>query len=65
MDLVKIQQQNSLLEKPSVRTVVLRNFKRRGIRGVYRGFTATVLRDVGYGAYFGSVSTPSKYLMPA
>lgn len=60
-DLFKIQQQNSLLEKPSVKSVALRIYKQRGLRGLYRGFTATVLRDVGYGAYFCSVSKPTTH----
>jgi hypothetical protein len=55
-DLFKIQKPNSLLEKPSVKTIALRMYKQRGLRGLYRGFTATVLRDFGYGAYFCSVS---------
>jgi solute carrier family 25 carnitine/acylcarnitine transporter 20/29 len=64
-DLIKIQQQNSLLEKPSVKTVALRMYKQRGIRGLYRGITATILRDVGYGAYFGSYEATCRILAPS
>ena len=56
VELIKIRQQNSLTSKPSVLTVASQLLKTRNIRGLYRGFTATALRDVGYGAYFGSVS---------
>jgi len=62
---VKIQQQNSLLDRPSTRTIALRIYKQHGIIGLYRGFTATVLRDLGYGAYFGSYEATSRILTPS
>lgn len=58
VDLIKIQQQNSLLQTSSVKSVVSRMYRQRGVRGFYRGITATALREVGYGAYFCSVSKP-------
>jgi len=64
-ELIKIQQQNSLLEKLSIKTIVLRKYKQRGVRGLYRGITATVLRDVGYGAYFGSYEATCRICTPS
>jgi solute carrier family 25 carnitine/acylcarnitine transporter 20/29 len=60
-DLIKIQQQNSLLQTSSVKSIVSHMYRQRGIRGFYRGITATALREVGYGAYFCSVSKPIYY----
>jgi len=62
VELVKIQQQNSLLDRPSTKTVVLRMYNQHGIKGLYRGFTATVLRDLGYGVYFGSYEATIRLL---
>ncbi|THH07964.1 hypothetical protein EW145_g3033 [Phellinidium pouzarii] len=36
-------------------------FRRNGIRGLYRGLTATALRDVGYGAYFATYEAACRY----
>ena len=53
-ELIKIRQQ-SLLTTTSARTVALQIIRESGIRGLYRGITATALRDCGYGAYFAAV----------
>ncbi|KAJ2916248.1 hypothetical protein MD484_g4169, partial [Candolleomyces efflorescens] len=50
-ELIKIRQQ-SLLVPTTARQVAWQIFREGGIRGLYRGFTATALRDTGYGAYF-------------
>ena len=56
-ELVKIRQQ-ALLTPISTRQMLLRIIRQDGIRGLYRGITATGLRDTGYGSYFFTVSTP-------
>ncbi|KAF5354553.1 hypothetical protein D9758_011200 [Tetrapyrgos nigripes] len=50
-ELIKIRQQ-SLPVHTSASRVALDILRRQGIRGLYRGLTATALRDCGYGAYF-------------
>ncbi|KZO92873.1 mitochondrial carrier [Calocera viscosa TUFC12733] len=54
VELVKIRQQNLLNPRgaPSTLRVVQQLWRRRGIVGLYRGFTATALRDSGGGPYF-------------
>jgi len=54
-ELVKIRQQ-SLLTPISTRQMLRRIVRQDGIRGLYRGVTATGLRDIGYGSYFFAVS---------
>lgn len=56
-ELVKIRQQ-ALLTPISTRQMLRRIVRQDGIRGLYRGITATGLRDVGYGFYFFAVSLP-------
>lgn len=56
IELIKIRQQNIVEHQPSTRAVAVDIFRRTGVRGLYRGITATALRDVGYGAYFATVS---------
>jgi len=56
IELIKIRQQNVLDRQLTAREVALDIFRRRGIKGLYRGITATALRDSGYGAYFATVS---------
>jgi solute carrier family 25 carnitine/acylcarnitine transporter 20/29 len=54
-ELIKIRQQT--LSKPSTaRAVALQMIKQGGIRALYRGLSATALRDFGYGAYFAAVN---------
>ncbi|KAF9465584.1 mitochondrial carrier domain-containing protein, partial [Collybia nuda] len=60
-ELIKIRQQ-SLLTPTSARQVALQIFKEAGVRGLYRGITATALRDCGYGAYFAAYEATSRYL---
>jgi solute carrier family 25 carnitine/acylcarnitine transporter 20/29 len=45
-----------MLTPTTVRSVALQLYQAHGIPGLYRGLTATVLRDCGYGAYFFAVS---------
>ena len=56
IELIKIRQQNVLDKQLSTREVMLDIIRKNGIRGIYRGITATALRDCGYGAYFAAVS---------
>lgn len=56
IELVKIRQQNIVDQQPSTRTVALDIFRKTGVRGLYRGVAPTALRDIGYGAYFATVS---------
>lgn len=55
---MKIRQQNVLGGRTSTAKVAVDILKRSGIRGLYRGLTATALRDTGYGAYFMAVWLP-------
>ncbi|THU97680.1 mitochondrial carrier [Dendrothele bispora CBS 962.96] len=50
-ELIKIRQQ-SLSVHTSATQVALDIVRRQGVKGLYRGMTATALRDCGYGAYF-------------
>ncbi len=36
-----------------MRDVALEIFRRRGLKGFYRGFFPTAMRETGFGAYFG------------
>ncbi|KAI0820247.1 mitochondrial carrier [Trametes gibbosa] len=56
-ELVKIHQQSLVRTSNSIallrdRDVIIHIWRNHGLRGFYRGITATALRDVGYGAYF-------------
>lgn len=46
----------------TVRSVALQLYRAYGIPGLYRGLTATALRDCGYGAYFFAVSRTQEHL---
>lgn len=58
MELIKIRQQIDLStgRQPSAFSVARDIFKRQGLRGLYRGIVPTGFREIGYGAYFWSVS---------
>ena len=45
----------------SDREVILHIWRTHGVRGFYRGITATALRDVGYGAYFAAYEATLRY----
>ncbi|KAE9405381.1 mitochondrial carrier [Gymnopus androsaceus JB14] len=60
-ELIKIRQQ-SLVIPTSARQIAWDIFKRSGVRGLYRGATATILRDSGYGAYFWAYEATCRYL---
>jgi len=51
VELLKIRQQG-MLTQISIGTLLLQIMRTQGIRGLYRGITATALRDLGYGTYF-------------
>ena len=53
-ELVKIRQR-ALLTRTTARSVALGILREHGVRGLYRGFPVTALRDCGYGAYFAAV----------
>ena len=61
-ELIKIRQQNVLTNDPanvSAFKIAMTILKQHGIRGLYRGLTATALRDTGYGTYFLTVRSPT------
>ncbi|KAL0954072.1 hypothetical protein HGRIS_005222 [Hohenbuehelia grisea] len=62
-ELIKIRQQSSLTPT-SARTVALQIFREAGVRGLFRGITATALRDCGYGAYFAAYEATCRYFTP-
>ncbi|SJL13921.1 uncharacterized protein ARMOST_17371 [Armillaria ostoyae] len=62
-ELIKIRQQ-SLLVPSSTYEVILDILRKNGIRGLYRGMTATALRDLGYGSYFFAYEATSRYFTP-
>jgi solute carrier family 25 carnitine/acylcarnitine transporter 20/29 len=54
-EVLKIRMQtNSKL--PSVWKIARDIYKQKGIKGLYRGYTPTAGRELGYGAYFFTVS---------
>ncbi|KAF9653361.1 mitochondrial carrier [Thelephora ganbajun] len=59
-ELVKIRQQ-ALLTPISTRQMLRRIIQQDGIRGLYRGITATGLRDIGYGSYFFAYEATCRY----
>ncbi|KII86045.1 hypothetical protein PLICRDRAFT_178337 [Plicaturopsis crispa FD-325 SS-3] len=67
-ELIKIQQQNMLSaasSAPSARALAVQIFRAHGLKGLYRGVTATALRDCGYGAYFAAYEATCRYLATA
>ncbi|OSD04946.1 mitochondrial carrier [Trametes coccinea BRFM310] len=65
-ELVKIHQQSLVRTAGSNiplrdRDVILHIWRHHGLRGFYRGITATALRDVGYGAYFAAYEGTLRY----
>ncbi|KAI0323667.1 mitochondrial carrier [Cubamyces sp. BRFM 1775] len=65
-ELVKIHQQSLVRTSGSAiplrdRDVILHIWRHHGVRGFYRGITATALRDVGYGAYFAAYEATLRY----
>ncbi|KAH9951069.1 mitochondrial carrier [Amylocystis lapponica] len=69
-ELIKIHQQSLLPSEVSAITsrsgvrahyVVLQILKTHGIKGLYRGITATALRDIGYGVYFATYEATLRY----
>ncbi|KIM34097.1 hypothetical protein M408DRAFT_325613 [Serendipita vermifera MAFF 305830] len=51
---IKIRQQSTLGNSrlPSVWEITRDIYRQKGIRGLYRGYTPTAFRELGYGAYF-------------
>ncbi|KAF9529022.1 mitochondrial carrier domain-containing protein [Crepidotus variabilis] len=62
-ELIKIRQQ-SILTPTTARQVALQIFREAGIPGLFRGITATALRDCGYGAYFAAYEATCRYFSP-
>ncbi|KAI0730404.1 mitochondrial carrier [Earliella scabrosa] len=65
-ELVKIHQQSLVRSSSSSvslsdREVILHIWRNHGVRGFYRGITATALRDIGYGAYFAAYEATLRY----
>lgn len=52
-ELIKIRQQSAPPHLyPSTLSVFTDILRQGGVRGLYRGFSATAMRDVAYGPYF-------------
>ncbi|KAG0698182.1 carnitine/acyl carnitine carrier [Suillus ampliporus] len=65
IELIKIRQQNMLesgLGSVSATKLVSTIHRKHGLKGLFRGFTATALREIGYGAYFFGYEATSRYL---
>lgn len=62
-ELIKIRQQQLITHGTTARAVALQIFRENGVKGLYRGITATALRDVGYGAYFFAYEATCRWLM--
>jgi solute carrier family 25 carnitine/acylcarnitine transporter 20/29 len=54
-----------MLTPSSAWTVTRQIMRTHGIRGLYRGLTATILRDCGYGAYFAAVRQTNYQVIPS
>ncbi|KAF8909237.1 carnitine/acyl carnitine carrier [Gymnopilus junonius] len=57
---IKVRQQ-ACLTPTSTRQIALQIFREGGIPALYRGITATALRDTGYGAYFVAYEATCRY----
>ncbi|RSH87801.1 uncharacterized protein EHS24_000318 [Apiotrichum porosum] len=56
IELVKIRQQSMPIHmNPSTWSVTKDILRQGGIRGIYRGFSATLIRELAYGPYFGAL----------
>ncbi|KZT56828.1 mitochondrial carrier [Calocera cornea HHB12733] len=66
-ELLKIRQQTLTSPRglPSTRAVLAGIWRRQGVTGLYRGFTATVLRDAGYGPYFFAYELTTRLSPPS
>jgi len=68
-ELIKIHQQSlamtSRAGQPTAYQVALHIVRQHGLRGLYRGITATALRDTGYGAYFAAYEATLLYFSSA
>lgn len=65
IELIKIRQQNMLesgLGSVSVSKLIYTIHREHGLKGLFRGLTATAFRDLGYGAYFFGYEAASRYL---
>ncbi|EMD39377.1 hypothetical protein CERSUDRAFT_113021 [Gelatoporia subvermispora B] len=75
IELIKIHQQSFVsavsstshvhAQPTNARDVARHVMRRYGLRGFYRGITATALRDVGYGAYFAAYEGTLRLFSPA
>ncbi|CAE7187682.1 unnamed protein product [Rhizoctonia solani] len=66
-ELVKIRQQanTSAGAQPSAWAVARDLWRRRGVRGLYRGISSTAMRDMSYGTYFATYEGMQRLLTPA
>lgn len=65
IELIKIRQQNMLesgLGSVSASKLIYTIHREHGPKGLFRGLSATALRDLGYGAYFVGYEATSRYL---
>ena len=68
-ELIKIQQQSIITPPsgiaPTVGDVARDIWRRRGVRGLFRGIVPTAIREMGYGAYFGVYEGTLMLLSPS
>jgi len=69
-ELIKVHQQlltdRTPSSKPLTAAEVAKSvFRQHGLKGLYRGITATAFRDSGYGAYFAAYEATLMYFPPA
>ena len=61
-ELIKIRQQSAPPQlNPSTLSVLRSVLLQDGLKGLYRGFSATALRDIAYGPYFCTYVSPSHH----
>lgn len=63
-ELVKIRQQALVDSRSSARQITLDIVRTNGVLGLYRGMAITILRDLGYGAYFLAYEGTCRFLRP-
>ncbi|CAE6448166.1 hypothetical protein RSOLAG22IIIB_05998 [Rhizoctonia solani] len=66
-ELIKIRQQanTSAGAQPSAWSVTKDLWRSHGVRGLFRGFSSTAMRDMSYGAYFATYEGMQRLLAPA
>ncbi|EIW69903.1 hypothetical protein TREMEDRAFT_71447 [Tremella mesenterica DSM 1558] len=62
IELIKVRQQSAPPHlDPSIVSILRSIVRTEGVRGLYRGFSATALRDIAYGPYFCTYEAVCRY----